>query len=165
MPSRTRTSSRVTIQAPPPSRCEKLYGYNPYPPRRIFAGDRTASYRETDSDEDDEVIYVGQRSKPPTQRVVPTLTLPKIVLGEEDYLAETPLLKEQRAASVKVVAKSECRAIFQTLPYEVCALPTNSSMVPITPFKPLISLHISILLSCYFLGGNAFIGTNNSSCI
>lgn len=127
MPSRTRTSSRAPVKAPPRSRYENLYGYNPYPPRGVSTRDRTASYRESDLDEDDdEVIYVGQRSKPRTQGVVPTLILPKITLGEEDCLAETPLLKEQRAASVKVVAKSEGRAIFQTLPYEVCSLPTTA---------------------------------------
>ena len=54
----------------------------------------------------------------------------QITLGEEDCLAETPLLKEQRAASVKVVAKSEGRAIFQTLPYEVCSLPTTAPQFP-----------------------------------
>ena len=122
MPSRTRISSRVPVKVPPRSRYEKLYDNNPYPPRRIFTRNRTASYRESNSDEDDdEVIYVGQRSKPRTQRVVPTLTLPKTVLCEEDYPAETPFLKEQCAASVKVVAKSEGSVIFQTLPYEVCS--------------------------------------------
>lgn len=116
---------------------------------------RTVNYREPDSDSDDEVIYVGQRTKAQRQWGVPVPTLPKITLGEEDYLVQpivkiiknvkvpspiedTPesgsivesAFKGQRATEVVVKEKEEFptklvvqdtdRALFQSLPYEVC---------------------------------------------
>ena len=88
---------------------------------------RTVRYRESESDDDDdddEVIYVGQRSKPPTQHVVP-----KIAPSKDNFLVETLVLKKQCAASVDVV-ESQGRAIFQTLPYEVCSLSTTPPPFP-----------------------------------
>lgn len=84
---------------------------------------RTVNYIELDSDDDDEVIYVGQcsKAKPKPQGVIPTITLPNIILGEEEYLVEIPVFKEQLIVAAEVVVENRSRAIFQTLPYEVCS--------------------------------------------
>jgi hypothetical protein len=131
MPASTRTSSRV--KAPRPEKHEKMLGFNPYPPRKVTTRQRTVNYREPESDSDDEVVYLGQRTVPRTYRIAPTPTLPDIILGEEDYLTE-PVVKpvkeqptakaivEERVVGDTVVAEHKGRSLLQTLPYEVCYL-------------------------------------------
>lgn len=95
---------------------------------------RTINYREPDSDSDDDVIYVGQRTVSRAQRIVPTPTRPDIILGEEDYLAE-PIVKpvkeqttvevfdEERVVDKEIVlVEHNGCGLLQTLPYEVRSL-------------------------------------------
>ena len=117
-----------------------MLGFDLYPPRKMATRNRTVNYRELDSDPDDDVIYVGQRSVSRSQRVVPIPTLPKIILGGEEYLVEPTVVNEKHAAEVVVneqhatpvtVENSGC-ALFQTLPYEVC-IPSLSTEDPSGP--------------------------------